>query len=312
MKINVVIPNYNGSDLISKNLPSVLDSLKSYSDSIITIVDDGSEEKDYQKLKDFISSLNNTIKIDLIRHEKNKGFSSAVNKGALALDAELLVILNSDVSPEEGFLAPVIKDFENNNKLFGVGCLDKSEEEKGKIVLRGRGIGFWKRGFVVHKKGETDKSNTFWVSGGSSIIRAKLFKYFGGYDEIYNPFYWEDIDLSYRAKKAGYELMFENKSVVTHRHSEGSIRKHYSKSSITKIAYRNQFIFVWKNITDTSLILSHFVFLPYHLFWAILRLDPAFFEGFFLALMRLPDIIKRRNKQKREYSKKDFELLFKK
>ncbi|KKQ34134.1 MAG: Glycosyl transferase, family 2 [Microgenomates group bacterium GW2011_GWA2_37_6] len=310
MKINVIIPNYNGADLISKNLPSVLDSLKDYSDSIITIVDDGSEEKDYQKLKDFVSGLNNKIKIDLVRYEKNKGFSSAVNKGALASDAELLVILNSDVSPEEGFLAPVIKDFEENDNLFGVGCLDKSEEEEG-IVLRGRGVGFWKRGFVVHKKGEADKSDTFWLSGGSSIIRAKLFKSFGGYDEIYNPFYWEDIDLSYRARKAGYDIKFENKSVVTHRHSEGSIRKHYSKSSITKISYRNQFIFVWKNITDTVLIFSHFVFLPYHMLKAVLRFDLAFFEGLSLAVMRLPDIIKRRNKQKDENLKKDFELFSK-
>lgn len=310
MKINVIIPNYNGAKLIAKNLPNVLESLKDYPDSQITIVDDGSEQSDYQELKVFVSSLNNKNKIDLIRTEENKGFSSTVNRGALSKESDLLVILNTDVSPEENFLAPIIKDFENNDRIFGVGCLDKSEE-KGGVVLRGRGVGFWKRGFVIHKKGDIDKSDTFWISGGSCAISAKLFRSFGGYDEIYNPFYWEDIDLSYRARKAGFDIKFENKSVVVHRHSEGSIRKHYTSRKIKRIAYRNQFIFVWKNITDTFLIFSHFVFLPYHLFWAVLRLDLAFFEGFLLALVRLPGIIERRNKQKTEYLKKDSELLSK-
>lgn len=309
MRINVIIPNYNGSHLIGKNLPSVMDSLKDYPDCLVIIVDDGSKENDYQKLKSYVSELNNK-NIRLIRQNKNKGFSSAVNKGALASDAELLVILNSDVSPEENFMAPVIKDFENNDNLFGVGCLDKSEEKEG-VVFRGRGIGFWKRGFVLHKKGDIDKSDTFWISGGSSIISAKLLKSLGGYDEIYNPFYWEDIDLSYRARKAGYDIKFENKSVVIHSHSEGSIVKHYTPEKIKRIAYRNQFIFVWKNITDPLLIFSHFVFLPYHLFWAALRLDLAFFEGFLLALIRVPVIIERRNKQKSKYLKKDSELLSK-
>ena len=219
-----------------------------------------------------------------------------------------MAILNTDVAPEENFLAPVIKDFQENDKLFGVGCLDKSEE-KGKIVPRGRGIGFWKRGFVSHKKGETDRKDTFWISGGSCIIRTKLFKDFGGFDEIYDPFYWEDIDLSYRVRKADYDLMFENQSVVVHRHFEGSIKKHYSKFQVKKIAYRNQFIFVWKNITDVRLIFSHLIWLPYYLLRALLRLDLAFFEGLLLALTKTPDIIRKRNRQKDNYLKKDSELL---
>src|SRR3989344_5221878 len=191
MKMNLIIPNYNGADLISKNLPMVLNSIKGYSESWVSIVDDGSDSEDYRRLKDFVLRLNED-RINLLRSEKNKGFSSSVNKGAFSKESDLLVILNTDVTPEENFLAPVIKDFQENDKLFGVGCLDKSEE-KGKIVPRGRGIGCWKRGFVSHKKGETDKKDTFWISGGSCIIRTKLFKDFGGFDEIYDPFYWEDI-----------------------------------------------------------------------------------------------------------------------
>ena len=59
------------------------------------------------------------------------------------------------------------------------------------------------------------------------------------------------------------------------------------------------------------MIISHLVWLPYHILKAVLRLDFAFFEGLFLALMKLPDIIKRRNKQKSENLKKDSELFSK-
>lgn len=311
MKYNVVIPSYNGADLISKNLQSVLNSLADYKSSKLTIVDDGSREEDYKKLENYISEVKEKtdIPIELIRKDKNSGFSSAVNRGALDSETEYLILLNSDVSPEKNYLMSVMEDFEKNEKLFGVGCMDKSEEETG-TVLRGRGLAIWSRGLLIHRKGSIEKSDTFWISGGSSIIKTEIFKKLGGFDEIYDPFYWEDIDLSFRARKLGYELMFENKSVVIHRHSEGAIKKNFSKKKVTKIAYRNQFIFIWKNITDAKLVMSHLLWLPYHLIKGVLRGDSAFLLGFLLALIRLPDIIKRRNNQKKYYKKSDLELLY--
>lgn len=311
MKYNVVIPSYNGADLISKNLQSVLDSLADYKSSKLTIVDDGSGEEDYKKLESYISGIKEKtdIPIELIRKDKNSGFSSTVNRGALDSETEYLILLNSDVSPEKNYLISVMEDFEKNEKLFGVGCMDKSEEETG-TVFRGRGLAIWSRGLLIHRKGSTEKSDTFWISGGSSIIKTEIFKKLGGFDEIYDPFYWEDIDLSYRARKLGYELMFENKSTVIHRHSEGAIKKNFSKGKVTKIAYRNQFIFIWKNITDAKLVMSHLLWLPYHLIKGVLRGDSAFLQGFLLALIRLPDIIKRRNNQKKYYKKSDSELLY--
>lgn len=308
MKINVIIPNYNVSNIIIKNLSSVIESLENYPESKIIIVDDGSNESDYKKLKDFILNLDKKNSIELIRKDRNSGFSSTVNKGAFSSESDFLVLLNSDVSPDKNFISEALKNFENNKNLFGVGCMDKSQEE-GKTVLRGRGLAGWNRGFLVHRKGEVDKKDTFWISGGSSVVRWEMFRELGGFDEIYDPFYWEDIDLSFRARKSGYEIVFDNKSQVVHRHDEGSIKKHFSKRKITKIAYRNQFIFVWKNITDPFLIFSHLVFLPYHFFRAILRFDLAFFEGFILALIRLPVIIKRRSDQKKFYKIPDKELL---
>lgn len=311
MKVSVVIPNYNGADLIVKNLQSLIDSLAPYKDAEIQIVDDGSENSDFLKTRDFVEDIKKSTKnkITLIRRDKNKGFSTAVNTAALKSESDIIVLLNSDVTPDGNFLMPILQDFKKNKNLFGVGCLERSEE-KGGIVLRGRGEASWKRGFLIHRRGNVDKSDTFWVSGGSCALRTDLFKRLGGMDEIYNPFYWEDIDLSYRSRKLGYDLVFEKDSQVIHRHFEGTIKEHYSRYEINKIAYRNEIIFVWKNISSSSLLLSHVVFLPYHMFKSILRGDSAFLMGFFLALLKLPDIIKKRNDQKKYYKKSDKELIF--
>lgn len=310
MKIDVVIPNYNGANLIKKNLSDVIKSFGDYKSFSIIIVDDGSKKEDVLELRKTLDAVNMSSKIPVILIEKevNSGFSSAVNTGVKNSNADLILLLNSDAVPYKGFLDPILERFKNDPQLFGIGCMDISIEEKNRVE-RGRGIGYWKKGILRHKKGEVDKEDTFWISGGSSVVRRDLYEKFGGMDEIYNPFYWEDIDLSYRARKAGYKIVFESKSKVEHRHDEGAIKKHFKKNEVTTIAYRNQFIFHWKNITDKSLMLNHFLWLPFHLLNAIIRNDKGFIKGFILALNKMPDIMKRRALQKSSYKKLDKEII---
>ena len=186
--------------------------------------------------------------------------------------------------------------------------MDKSVED-GKILLRGRGVGKWQKGFLIHSRGEIDKTNTLWVNGGSGAFRKAIWEKLGGFDELYNPFYWEDIDLSYRSLKSGYKILFEPKSIVVHEHEKGSIKKKYFESEIKTIAYRNQFIFVWKNATDLNLQFSHLLWLPYHFIRALLRKDWTFYLGFIQAFITLPRIIKSSFQSRGYFVRKDKELI---
>jgi len=308
MTITVIIPNYNGSKIIKKNLPSVIKSVEDYKYKII-ISDDFSDKTDYDELSVFIHSLiEQKIPVSLIRNKKNYGFSQTVNNAVSHTDSDLLILLNSDVIPERDFLKPVIPQFMNNPKLFAVGCMDKSIENNS-VVLRGRGVGSFKKGFLLHRKGDIQEDNTLWVSGGSSIVRTEIFKKIGGFDILYNPFYWEDIDLSYRAQKSGYSILFNNKSIVEHRHEEGAIKKNFSDKQIKRIAYRNQFIFVWKNITDFSLLFQHIIYLPYHIVRAVINRDSSFLQGLYLAIIRLPKILQKRRKSKKLFVVTDEDIL---
>lgn len=305
MNVSVVIPNYNGEDLLKKNLPKVFEELEKYRGGKfeVIVVDDGSRDESLNVLEDFEKKYKN---LKVLVNKKNLGFSSTVNNGAAHATGDILLLLNTDVYPQKGFLDPLINNF-RDEAVFAVGCMDKSIEGDS-VVLRGRGVGSWKRGFLVHGKGEVNKKSNFWASGGSSAFRKTLWVKLGGLSEFYNPFYWEDIDISYRAQKAGYKVLFEPNSVVYHEHHKGVIRKTYSPYDIKTIAYRNQFLFVWSNATDFNLRIAHIVFLPYHFAKALLRFDSAFFISFVKALVLLPQVLISNSKSHKLFVRKDGEV----
>ncbi len=314
MNISIVIPNYNGSELLKKNLPKIFEELKNYEKgkNEIIVVDDGSLDDSIKVLKDFRNEYKN---LKVFENEKNLGFSSTVNKGVSKTDSDIIILLNTDVCPQKGFLEPLLKNFEDDPStssgepsVFAVGCLEKSIEGKD-IVLRGRGIGKWEKGFLIHRRGEVDKTNTLWVSGGSGAFKKSIWDKLGGLNELYNPFYYEDIDLSYRALKSGYKIFFEPKSVVFHEHEKGAIKEKYTSSQIKEIAYRNQFIFVKENATDINLKFMYFIWLPYHFLKALLRRDWPFFIGYFKALVLMPKVIKSSLTYQKTFIKKDSEVI---
>lgn len=315
MNISIVIPNFNGRDLLLTNVPKVVAAVKDYSDGFVEIVvtddasKDGSVEAVRHLLEDLIPKNSKQLSYQLLENPLgvNRGFSGNVNVGVKMAKGDIIILLNSDVVPKRGFLPPLLSHF-SDSEMFAVGCMDESVED-GKIVLRGRGIGKWERGFLNHAAGSLDSPHTLWVSGGSGAFRKKIWDTLGGLNELYNPFYWEDIDLSYRAQKAGYTVLFERKSVVRHEHSKGAIKTFYKPFRVRKIVYRNQFLFTWLNLADTMLIAKHILWLPYHIAKAVKHKDLAFFYGFFMALLRVPKIISYRLKTNALWKRKDSEVI---
>lgn len=296
MNVSIIIPSYNSAQMLKNNLPHVLAACKYYilttgKDAEIITVDDCSTDNSLHIINDF-KRIHNKISLQVITSNKNYGFSSSVNKGIKEAKFEIVVLLNTDVKPEKNFLQNLVKHFKNE-EVFAVGCMDKSIENDS-LVLRGRGLGRWKRGFLTHKRGNVNKPYTLWVSGGSSAFNKSIWKRLGGMHEIYDPFYWEDIDISYRALKAGYKIYFEKESIVTHLHDLGVIKNNYSAQQIKTVSYRNQIIFAWINMSDLDLIIKHIVWLPFNLLSALLRHDSAFLKGFIQALLKLNKIFKLR------------------
>jgi len=249
MKINgvsVVIPNWNGRKLLEKNLPQVLEA-KKYSKNMISeviVVDDASEDNSI----DYLEKLRGDIRI--IKHKKNRGFSSSVNMGVNQAYGEYVCLLNTDVSPSVDFLEHAIRHFENES-VFAV-----SLHERGYGPAAGR----FEDGFVVFDglEEKNDFCISFWANGGSALYSRKIWLELKGMDEkVFSPFYWEDIDLSYRAWKRGYSILWEPRARVLHEHESVINEKHFNKRFMNLIKERNQLLFVWKNITSENFFSKH-------------------------------------------------------
>lgn len=312
MKVSVIIPNYNGANLIKKHFDDVFAALvaakhDSKSNLELVIVDDASTDLSVPLLQEKITQYKDKLPITLLTNPVNMGFSPTINRGVREAKGEVLFLLNSDVVPEKGFLNALLPHF-NDDAVFAVACLDKSKEGDA-VVFRGRGVGAWKRGFLQHRRGEVDKTNTLWASGGSSAFRRSIWNTLHGFNEVYKPYYWEDIDLSYRALKSGFVIRFESKSTVIHAHEEGAILKTQKPFHVRVVAYRNQILFVWLNITDKQFLLNHILWLPYYICITLMKRDVSFVFGLLRALRLLPKIIQLRNTHKKTFRRSDEEVI---
>jgi GT2 family glycosyltransferase len=298
VSVSIVIPNWNGVDLLAKNLPSVIAAAPK---AEIIIADDASVDGSVAYVKQHYPG------ITVVGNTHQQGFAGNVNSGVRKATGEVVILLNTDVRPEKNFLAPLLKHFDDP-MVAAVGCMEESHDPQG-VVLRGRGVARWEKGYFIHSKGDTDKSDTAWVSGGSSAFRRNFWITLGGMDTIYNPFYWEDIDLSYQFLKSGYRIVFERQSVVGHFHEEGKIKTSYTPAQVKRIAYRNQYIFLWKNISDVRLWMTHCFWTPIRLVQAVFRGDILMLEGYMLAIVKLPSIWRSRARAKKYWKLNDMTTL---
>ncbi|OGM27123.1 hypothetical protein A2962_03405 [Candidatus Woesebacteria bacterium RIFCSPLOWO2_01_FULL_39_61] len=289
--VSVIIPNYNGFELLEKNLPKVISAFHNTKNKItqIIIIDDGSTDNSIKLIKEKFKE------VTLVRHKINRGFIASVNTGARTASGELLALLNNDVAPSENFLESVNLVFENP-KVFAV-----SLHEKGYAWAKG----YFKDGFIVHASGrETDQvRETFWVSGGTGVFRREYWMKLGGMDEkLLSPFYWEDVDISYRAMKRGWVNLWDPEAKVVHEHE--STVKNIDKVYRTRIQERNQLIFIWKNLTSGNLIKKHILGL-------VSRLSghPKYFIIVAMALGKIRLILKARRRELKESKVSDEAIL---
>ena len=281
--ISVVIPTYKNKEELIKNLKHNFEFLKDCEVIVINDDPDASITNDLKIFPDLILAENNT----------NLGFAGAVHRGIKQAKGDFIMLLNSDVLLNDTSYLKAIDMLRKDENTFAISFAQK--EKDGTPV--GKNQIYWESGFFQHKKASNLKTGiNGWAEGGACIVNKKLYEKVGGFDSLYSPFYWEDIDLSYRAWKSGYQILFNPDILVTHHH-ESTIGTYFTKDKIRIIAYRNQFIFIWKNIENNALLLSHIGRLICSLPVMMFK-DFSFVTGFWNALLLLPKIISKRKKSK--------------
>jgi len=212
-KVNVVILNYNGKDVLKNCLASVF--RLDYPDFEVVVVDNDSKDGSLEEAK------NDFARATFIKNEGNLGFSAGNNIGikySLEKQAKYVLLLNNDTEVERNMLSNLVGIMEKNKKI-GIMSPIITRGDSEEMWFSGGNID-WMRMRTMHEKASSENLQreffeTGFVSGCAMLIRREVFAEVGLLDEDFF-LYWEDVDFSVRAKRAGFGLAISPLSKVKH------------------------------------------------------------------------------------------------
>lgn len=229
--VAVVIPTWNGAEMI----PACLSALRHQTrppNQVIT-VDNGSMDDSADLLAESFPE------VEVVRFDRNRGFAAAVNAGIRACDCEFIALLNNDAEPEPGWLKALVGAAEGERvgmvaskivdagdplRIDGIG-LEVDAEGNPHQIGRGESDG-----------GEFDEPReVFGPIGAAALYRRELFDDVGLFDEDFIS-YLEDVDLAWRARRAGWRCMY----------APGAVVRHARTSTARRIPRRIRYL-IWRN-----------------------------------------------------------------
>lgn len=299
MSISVIIPNYNGKHLLNDCLNKLILEIKKYKYEII-VVDNASTDDSVTWIRE------NFPFIKIIQLKTNIAIFS-INEVISECKYKHVLFLNNDVIVGENFLEPMIKHFERKN-VFAV--TSKVFDSEGNKIQGYRRYPVFSLGWFWYLSDTSVMKTalTLHALGGQSVFDRDKFISLGKFDPLFSPFYHEDLDISYRAYKRGWEIIYEPESIMYHI-GAATASRYYTPFKIKCIMQKNMFLFIWKNISDFSFIFQHMFFLPIRLIIWILKREFSSITGFLIALISLPEAISKRKKVKREFLLTDKEII---
>lgn len=293
MKVAILILNYNGKDLLSSYLGSVV---AHKGDAEIWLVDNGSTDDSLDIVKKKFPS----VKVLIL--DKNYGYAKGYNLAVSKIDADLYCFLNNDVRIVSDWVSPMRQLFETHQRLgFAQPKIVSLYDESIFDYAGGAGghldvFGFpYCRGRYLHHcekdRGQYDDlAEVTWASGAAFWVRKVAFQQLGGFDEAFFM-HFEEIDLCLRAKAAGWSIMCQGKVKVAHL-GGGTL----AVSNPKKLYYniRNSLWSYTKNIHAVPLLfvigsrlgfdfllgLSLFISFKFSHVWAIVKAHHHFFRVF--------------------------------
>lgn len=253
-KVSVVILNWNGTDMLRAFLPSVIDY--SAGEGIeICVADNASTDTSLEVLRTEFPMVR------VIGLDRNYGFAEGYNRALAQVDAEYVVLLNSDVEVTPHWLDPLLEYMDIHSET--VACQPKllSQRKKDFFEYAGASGGFIDRyGYpfcrgrifdVVEKdNGQYDTvTDVMWATGAALFIRLADYREAGGLDSDFFA-HMEEIDLCWRLRSRGKKIVCIPQSVVYHV-GAATLKKENPRK--TFLNFRNNLLMLYKNLPDKEL-----------------------------------------------------------
>lgn len=324
--VSIVIPSWNGRHLLDQFLPSVIAAADWYSlhfgaEVEIIVVDDGSADGTTDWLQTAYPG------IIIVRKEINEGFALACNLGFSRARHPVILLLNNDVRVNADLLFHLVPHF-SDPSVFAVCC--KALDIQTNAVITAGKVGQFKRGFwrvhanydVVSDPGSeigdrwsatsdrqpaAGEHYSILASGGFSAFSAEKLRELGGFNPLLTPFYWEDVELSLRAWKRGWKILYEPRAAVYHATSS-TIGSHFDRRQIDEIAQRNRLITHWINVHDPLWLAEHIIVVALLLLSSVWTLNFTFWRAWLRALKQWPTIRQQRRRERQASCLSDRQL----
>ena len=277
MKLSIIIPHYNGKELLFNCLESILNHI-SIQDFEIIVVDNGSIDSSADKAKEKFPLIN------LLKSETNLGYSGGCNLGAKNAKGEYIIFLNNDTlhtkswieelisfldkNPQAGAAQPKILNATNRDTFDYAGGAGGYIDKYCFPFVRGRIFNYLEKDSNQYD----DIKKIFWASGAAFIIRTELLRELNYFDNIYFA-YMEEIDLCWRLQALGLGIWNVPTSIVYH-YGKQTIKENTFKSHY--LNHRNSWILFIKNSATFEkglLIIKRFMLDQIAVFYSILTLD---------------------------------------
>jgi len=223
--VAVVIPNWNGAAL----LPACLEALQAqtHHDHEVVVVDNGSTDGSLALLDRFPG-------VRVLRLGRNRGFGAATNAGIRATASRYVATLNNDTVPAPTWLAALVAAADADSAV-GM-CASQMVFATRPHMLNSCGIGLDRVGIAWDLLGglavgaDRGLDDPFGPCAGAALYRRAMLAEIGLFAERFFA-YLEDVDLAWRARRAGWRCRYVRAARVAHQHSatagEGSARKRY-------------------------------------------------------------------------------------
>jgi len=245
--ISVVIVSWNGERFLEPCLSAVL--AQTLEDYEIIVVDNGSTDGSVELVRSRFPGVR------LIENKRNLGYAGGANVGFQSATGEVLALLNQDTVPHPDWLAELLAVLDGDKEIGIVGSKILSTDG---VTLQHAGAYLpWPLVQGIHYgRGEKDEGQynelreVDYVTGAAMAIKRPVLEAVGLFDEGFFPGYFEDVDLCFRARQAGYRVVYVPRAVVLHHESSSFEQTFLGKPYLV---YRSRIRFILKHYTPEQI-----------------------------------------------------------
>jgi GT2 family glycosyltransferase len=239
-RVSVVVPNWNGGELLATVLRAL--AAQTFTACEVIVVDNGSTDGSVEAAQEL------GVRFRVVELGSNGGFVAACNAGADAAAGELVAFLNNDAVPEPAWLEELVSCIDRHpraacvdSKLFRLGSDDVLDGAGDELTWT---LKAYRRGFGQPDEGRFDREEQILLASGTACLwRRDTFRQLGGFAAGYFAYY-EDVDLSLRAQRAGHEIWFAPAAIARHRREERAAGR---RNSDAYLAFRNRWATIIRN-----------------------------------------------------------------